>query len=87
MAKAKPPFIPDPRAWSTYQVACRFGRSESWFKEHRGALEAAGFPRSDALLGGWDGCAIELWFDMRSGINRASSQTSNDLELMGEIYE
>lgn len=68
MARAKPTFIPAPRAWTTYQVAARLNVSEHTFRKRRPELEAVGFPRFDDVLKGWDSEAIEHWMDHRSGI-------------------
>lgn len=68
MSRTKPEFVPEPRGWSSYQVACRLGHGEAWFREHRPLLEAEGFPRFDELIAGWDSAAIERWLDQRSGL-------------------
>ncbi len=68
MSRRRPNYVPPPRILSAYQVACRLGKSESWFRDNLPTLAAEGFPSPDALLGGWDVDAIELWLDSRSGI-------------------
>ncbi len=68
MARPRPQFVPEPRLWSEYQVACRLGRAESWLRDNRPRLEAAGFPEIDDLLGGTDSDAIERWLDDRAGL-------------------
>lgn len=77
MARAKPKYLPDPRIWSAYQVACRLGWSESHFKARQTALFAEGFPQPDDLLGGYDADAIDLWLDRRAGLVDA---TANDVD-------
>lgn len=73
MARCKPAFIPQPRILtSPHQVAALLGRGEEWFRIRRPKLEAAGFPRFDTLLGGWDGAAIDVWLDRRAGLARHS---------------
>jgi predicted DNA-binding transcriptional regulator AlpA len=69
MTAARPqPRLPEARILtSPRQVAARLGRSETWFVQHKAALEAAGFPRRDALLDGWDLAAIDAWIDRRAG--------------------
>ncbi len=42
--------------------------SEAWFYDHRERLEAAGFPKRDALLGGWHKAAVQAWLDRRAGV-------------------
>ncbi len=68
MTRARPQFVPEPRIWSEYQVACRLGRAETWLRNNRSRLEAAGFPGIDDFLGGTDGDAIERWLDGRAGL-------------------
>lgn len=68
MSRAKPSYTPNPRVCDAYQVATRLNKSETWFNANRQALEAQGFPKRDDFLGGWDIVAVELWFDLRSGI-------------------
>ena len=79
MTRPRPPFIPEPRIWSEYQVACRLGRAETWVRDNRPNLEATGFPQTDELLGGTDGDAVDHWLDTRSGMTDASD--SDDSEL------
>lgn len=73
MTRRKPDFLPDPRAWNEFQVACRLNRGLRWFQENRVQLEKGGFPRKDDLLGGWDSKAIERWMDARSGLDLAAN--------------
>jgi hypothetical protein len=55
-------------------VARRLGRCPSWFRgERRSALERAGFPPRDALLGGWHAAAVEAWLARRSGVEAPSA--------------
>ncbi len=68
MTRARPKFIPTPRVWSEFQVACRLGKTEPWLKSNRDRLEAEGLPQRDLLLGGTDADAIETWMDRRSGL-------------------
>ncbi len=68
MTRPRPHFVPEPRIWSEYQVACRLGRAETWLRDNRPNLEAAGFPQTDELLGGTDGDAVERWLDERAGL-------------------
>ena len=85
MTRAKPPYVPAPRALAAYQVAARINRGVEWFKAHRPELEAEGFPEYDELLGGWDGKAIEVWFDHRSGL--APGTNNDDAALDRRIRE
>ncbi len=82
MTRPRPQFEPEPRVWSEHQVACRFGRGESWLRDNRPRLQAAGFPEVDELLGGTDGDAIERWLDVRSGI--AKDHPEEDIDEWGE---
>ena len=68
MTRPRLQFEPKPRVWSEHQVACRFGRGESWLRDNRPQLEAAGFPQIDDLLGGTDGEAVNRWLDGRAGL-------------------
>ena len=79
MTRAKPTYIPPPRILNATQVAARLGMSASNFHNKRAAYEAAGFPRYDDLLRGWDGNAIERWLDNRSGIDPSSSAPGDRL--------
>ena len=79
MTRPRPQFEPEPRVWSERQVACRFGRGESWLRDNRALLEVAGFPQADDLLGGTDGDAVDRWLDMRSGM--ADDSETDDSEL------
>ena len=67
MTRPHAQFELEPRIWSEHQVACRFGRDESWLCDNRPNLEAAGFPQMDNLLGGTDGDAVNRWLDGRAG--------------------
>jgi len=66
MSKTINSFSPDPRLWTSEQVAIRLNRSVPWFYEHLPRLKQLGFPRKDEELGGWDSKAIECWIDKRS---------------------
>jgi hypothetical protein len=83
VSRAKPAFVPAPRIWTAYQVACRLGISEETWRRRREAWEAQGFPAYDDFLGGWDGEAIERWFDRRAGL---VSTTSGD-DFRGRLAE
>ena len=85
MTRLRPHFEPEPRIWSEHQVACRFGRGESWLRDNRLRLEAAGFPQADDLLGGTDGDAVNRWLDMRSGM--ADDSETNDGELSRRLED
>lgn len=77
MSRRRPGFVPQPRILtSAQQVAALLGHGEDWFRKNRAALERAGFPRQDALLGGWDAEAIEAWLDRRAGLRRAGGVDS-----------
>ncbi len=67
MTRARPQFELEPRIWSEYQVARRLGGDESWLRDNRPRLEAAGFPQIDDLVGGTDGDAVNKWLDGRAG--------------------
>lgn len=70
-------YRPEPRILtSRAQVAALLGRSETWFRDNRARLEAAGFPARDALLGGWDRAAIDRFLDARGGIGTGSPGTN-----------
>ena len=86
MTRRKPPYIPEPRIWTRYQVAARLGKSETWFRRHREYLEHLGFPRRDEDLEGWDGDAINHWIDSKSGLPSESEpdQGQGWLERVGE---
>lgn len=46
-------------------VAAQLGRSESWFAKKRPSLEGQGFPRRDAILGGYIRADVEAWIARR----------------------
>lgn len=73
MSTAKPKFVPSPRIWNEFQVATRLGRGVNWFADNREKLERIGFPKKDAVLGGWDSRLIEHWMDARSGLNLSAN--------------
>lgn len=54
---------------SKWQVAAYLGHGGAWFRVHRDELEAAGFPKFDELIGGWDKDAIDVWLNNRSKHN------------------
>jgi hypothetical protein len=62
-----------PRVLSQATLCCYLGKSLTWFAEHRAELEAAGFPRPDSLLNGWDVAAVDRWLDQRSDILRPTA--------------
>lgn len=68
MSRAKASFVPTPRVWTAYQVACFLNMSEEKWRGRRAEYEALGFPKRDEFLGGWDADAIERWLDVRSGL-------------------
>lgn len=77
MARPKQTYLPQPRVLtSPVQVAAVLGRGEEWFRQRRERLEDAGFPRHDALLGGWDLDAINAWLDKRAGLDQHLSPAS-----------
>ena len=86
MTRPRPQFEPEPRVWSEHQVACRFGRGDSWLRDNRPNLEAAGFPQADDLLGGTDGDAVNHWLDMRSGMTDASKTDDDELSRRLEAF-
>jgi hypothetical protein len=49
-------------------LATYLDHSAAWLRLHAQKLYAAGFPRRDALVDGWDLNAIDAWLDRRSGI-------------------
>ncbi len=71
MSRRRPSFTPDPRVWSDFQCAARFGKGVDWFKAHLAGLEAEDFPKPDPLTGGRDAHAVEYWLDRRSGLATA----------------
>ncbi len=85
MTRGRPKFIPTPRVWSDFQVACRLGKSESWLGIHRPRLEAEGFPPRDPLLGGTDADAVEVWLNRRSGI--ANGKLDDDFDPLMEALD
>ncbi len=70
MSRRRPKYVPPPRILTAYQVACRLGKSESWFRDNLAKLVSEGFPRKDDILNGWDSHAIEHWLDNRGGIEK-----------------
>jgi hypothetical protein len=52
-----------PRVVNDAQLARYLGKSISWLAEHRHQLEAQGFPRRLAAIGGNDLDAVDRWLD------------------------
>lgn len=77
MGRKKPKYTPEPRLLSQFQVATLLGCSEDTLRSRLDVLEKSGFPRYDDLLRGWDGHAINLWMDSRSGINVVTQEIPN----------
>jgi predicted DNA-binding transcriptional regulator AlpA len=65
------------------EIAKMLDRSAGWFYAHRDKLERAGFPKKDALLGGWSRAAIEVWLAKRAGLV-AQSADDQERESMRE---
>ncbi len=78
MSRRRPNYVPPPRILSAYQVACRLGKSESWFRDNLAKLVSEGFPRKDDILNGWDSHAIEQWLDTRGGIVKYGPEEEDD---------
>jgi predicted DNA-binding transcriptional regulator AlpA len=62
------------------------GRSTTWFYQHRRALEKAGFPAKDALLGGWHRPAVEAWLAKRAGIAESLSVDAERDAMRGDVH-
>ncbi len=85
MTRGRPKFIPTPRVWSDFQVACRIGKGLSWLTSNRDRLEAEGLPQRDPLLDGTDADAVEVWLDRRSGI--ANGKLDDDFDPLMEALD
>ena len=83
MSRARPRFIPEPRVWTRYQVACRLNKSEETLRKMLPELHKKGFPLWDELLGGFDADAIEAWLDRRAGL---TDHPGNDIDGMIEQW-
>lgn len=81
---AKPKFIPDPRYWTEYQLACRLNKSVQWLRQHRERLEGQGLPKPDPDFG-YDSEAVERWLDLRSGL-RTPSPSDQEQEALRIIH-
>ena len=81
MTRRRPRHMPTPRIWNIEMVAARLNRGVDWFRRREPRLYKQGFPRIDTLLDGWDGEAIELWLDRRSGITDAATDEELDRRL------
>lgn len=46
-------------------VAARLGKSRTWFTQMRPHLEKQGFPRKDAVVGGWLKRDVDAWLERR----------------------
>ena len=68
MTRRRSAYEPTPRVLKKHATAARLGCGDTTFDKKRLELEAAGFPKFDELLNGWDGHAIERWFDERAGL-------------------
>ncbi len=81
-AKRKPKYVPRPRIWNAYQVACRLNKSEQWFRDNRERLELEhGFPPRDSAMDGWDSERIERFLDQRGGL-ASLSQSEGEAEAL-----
>jgi DivIVA domain-containing protein len=77
MAKRPRPIIL-PRVLSRSEVAGYIGRSDTWFGEHRGELEARGFPKPLPIVGGYDKDAVDAWLDRIGGLEVQSEASFDD---------
>jgi hypothetical protein len=60
--------LPPRRGMNDAETASYLGRSPTWLAEHRGELEAAGFPKPLPLIGTRDRKAIDVWMDAQGGL-------------------
>lgn len=67
LAPSAAPPAPAPRYLRRREVAAWLGMASRTFGARRRALEAAGFPRPDPVVRGWDRAALDAWADARMG--------------------
>ena len=84
MTRRRPANEPTPRVFKKCDVLARFGWGAGKFKSKRPALEAAGFPLFDELLDGWDGTAMDRWFDERAGLIAANNGHDPLMEALND---
>jgi|GEM_PF-6769964 len=80
-AKKLPGFVPDPRYWTDWQLACRLGCTPQTMHRKVGKLD--GFPKKDPEFG-WDSIAIEAYFNRRSGL---TLQTATNENIAAETWD
>jgi predicted DNA-binding transcriptional regulator AlpA len=61
-------------------VAALLDHSAGWFYANKPDLEAAGFPKKDDLLGGWNRLAVEQWLAKRSGVGNSTTAEDRLIE-------
>jgi len=90
MTGKRPRITRQPRVAQTDEtMGAYLDHSASWLRLHMPRLIAAGFPKRDALLDGWDLNAVDAWLDRRSGmipterIDLKKAQTSELEEAFG----
>jgi hypothetical protein len=74
--------LPRPRVVNDVVLAAYIGKSVSWLAEHRLKLEAQGFPKRLAVVGGNDLEAVDQWLDRlhtQVGANGGSAVNVDDL--------
>jgi len=70
-------FPVDPRMVPVEKVARRLGVTPAEFAEKRAALEAAGFPAPEPILGTWCLDAVDRWIDSRAGLTKPGVAVSD----------
>lgn len=78
--------IVPPRLMNEAETADYLAMSPSEFSRRHAELEAKGFPKRSALLGGRDSHAIDLWLDVHFGlISTPEQRRQGALARIGEM--
>ncbi|RUV18277.1 MULTISPECIES: hypothetical protein [unclassified Mesorhizobium] len=76
-----------PRMVAPEKVARRLGVTSTVFGSKRAALEAAGFPKPDVVLGNYCLEAVDKWIDAQAGLTRADDPVSAQAAMLRAVRD
>lgn len=76
-----------PRMVPPEKVARRLGVTAAVFAEKRQALESAGFPKAEPVLGNYCLEAVDNWIDLKAGLTRADDPASAQAAMLRAVRE